>query len=72
MPDEFVRHYPSVPLQVRAGIDGSLNNLRLTALSLTLPGAIRAEASGEMFFHLIVCGAMVCCIWRHKPGTLVF
>lgn len=52
MPDEFVRHYPSVPLQVRAGIDGSLNNLRLTALSLTLPGAIRAEASGEMFFPL--------------------
>ena len=48
MPDEFVRRYPAAPLRVRAGIDGSLNDLRLTALSLDLEGALRAEADGRM------------------------
>lgn len=52
IPSEFVRQYPSRPLQVRVGIDGSLNDLRLTRFSVTLPDAFRAEADGNLAFVL--------------------
>ena len=52
IPADFVRQYPSRPLQVRAGIDGSLNDLKLTQLSFALPGAFRAEADGHLAFVL--------------------
>ncbi len=52
LPVEFIREYPARPLQVRAGIDGSLNDLRLTQLSVAIPDAFRAEADGNLAFAL--------------------
>ena len=47
-PEAFVRQYPAEPLQLRAGIDGNLRQLRLTQLSLALPSAFRAAATGSI------------------------
>ena len=52
LPAEFIQRYPSRPLQIRAGIDGSLNDLKLTQFSLALPNAFRAEADGKLAFAL--------------------
>ena len=42
MPEDF----PSSPLQLRAGIDGSLDALKVTAVSAEIPGHIRFIADG--------------------------
>ena len=47
-PETFVRQYPAEPLQLKAGIDGNLGRLQLTQLSLTLPSAFRATATGSI------------------------
>ena len=47
-PEDVVQHYPPQPLQLHAGIDGDLGQLRLTRLSLELPSAFRASASGSI------------------------
>lgn len=52
LPEEFVRQYPSAPFQIRAGIDGNLNDLHLTAFSASIPGSIRAEATGSVVYPL--------------------
>ncbi len=52
MPDSFVLNYPNAPMQLRAGVDGNLGRLRLTALQARLEEAFTASASGEMH-HLL-------------------
>lgn len=46
--DELKRAYPNLPLRVHTAIEGSMKHLRLSALNLTLPGAFRLSADGEL------------------------
>ncbi len=46
LPEQFKKDYPSVPLQLRAGIDGSLNSLNLTNLSMGIPEHIKFVSDG--------------------------
>lgn len=48
MGEEFVQQYPSEPLRIRAGIDGNLNQMKLTTLSAELPSALSLYAKGEL------------------------
>ena len=41
MPEDFIKKYPSAPLQIRAGIDGNLKEIRLTTLSASIQDAFR-------------------------------
>ncbi len=43
---QFKKDFPSSPLQLRAGIDGSLNALKVTTISAEIPGHIRFIADG--------------------------
>lgn len=43
---DITKNYPSSPLQVKAGIDGNLNQIDLTSLSIQIPQIIRTEAKG--------------------------
>lgn len=43
---QFKKDFPSVPLQIRAGVDGSLSALRITSVSAEMPGHIRFAADG--------------------------
>lgn len=46
MPEDFKRDFPSVPLQLRAGIDGHLNSINVTTISAEIPDHIRFIADG--------------------------
>lgn len=48
MPEEFIKKYPSTPLQIRAGIDGTIDHLALTGMTLGLEGYVRMTAEGEI------------------------
>ena len=48
MPEEFIKKYPSTPLQVRAGIDGTIDHLTLTGMTLGLEGHVRMTAEGDI------------------------
>lgn len=48
MPEEFIKKYPSAPLQIRAGIDGTMDHLTLTGMTLGLEGHARMTASGDI------------------------
>jgi hypothetical protein len=46
--DDFVKNFPAEPLQLRAGIDGDRETLKISLLNAELPGAFRLESSGEV------------------------
>lgn len=48
MPEELVKYYPSAPLQIRAGIDGNLNQLNLTNLTVRIPEVFQSNISGSI------------------------
>lgn len=48
MPEDFIKKYPSAPLQIRAGIDGNLKEIRLTTLSASIQDVFRAQATGSI------------------------
>ena len=52
LPEELMSPFPSAPLQIRLGIDGNLDSLRLTACSMKIPGHFRLEAKGNIL-HLL-------------------
>lgn len=52
LPQELIKKYPAVPLQIRAGLNGNLKNIRLTSLTVSLPGALRSHADGSLSFPL--------------------
>lgn len=52
MPKEFIQKYPAAPLQIRAGVDGNLKEVRLTTLSANIQGAFKAQASGKITLPL--------------------
>lgn len=49
LPDDFIQKYPTAPLQLRAGIDGTLEHLKLTSLSAGIDGHLRLTATGDVF-----------------------
>ncbi len=48
MPEAFVKEYPNVPLVMRAGVDGNVDELRITGLQTQLEGAIHASMQGSV------------------------
>lgn len=46
LPEEFLKDFPPAPLQVRAGIDGSINSLKLTTMSIGIPEHIKLISDG--------------------------
>lgn len=48
LPDAFKKAYPFHPLEIRAGIAGDLQQLRLSHLTATLPGAFNLTGKGEL------------------------
>ena len=44
----FVKQYPDKPMRLRVDADGSLNCLKLTTLSASLPGSLELNAEGEL------------------------
>lgn len=52
LPEVLMKKYPASPLQIRAGVDGNLKTVRLTSLTISLPGAFRTHADGSLSFPL--------------------
>lgn len=52
LPQEVTNALPSAPIQLRLGIDGSLDELRLTTCSMGIPGNFRLEANGVLHHML--------------------
>lgn len=52
MEEKFVQQYPTEPFRLRAGIDGTLESLKLTNLQATLPTAFTLSMKGELT-HLV-------------------
>lgn len=48
MPEEFIKKYPSTPLQIRAGIDGTIDHLTLSGMTVGLEGYVRMTAKGDI------------------------
>ena len=48
LPEELVKAIPSAPIQLRFGVDGTLDQLNLTTCSVGIPGTFRLEASGTL------------------------
>lgn len=46
LPEDFKKDFPAVPLQVRAGIDGYLNEMRITSISAEIPDHLKFAAEG--------------------------
>lgn len=46
IPEQFIKDFPSEPIQIRAGIDGNLNSLNLTTFSVSIPDHIRILTEG--------------------------
>ncbi|MGL4518168.1 MAG: translocation/assembly module TamB domain-containing protein [Phocaeicola sp.] len=52
MEEEFVQQYPSEPFRIRGGVDGTLQQLKLTNLQATMPTAFELSLKGELT-HLV-------------------
>ena len=52
VPQELTKSYPPSQLAIKAGIDGNLKHLRLTSFTISMPGAFRAEAKGEIAYPM--------------------
>lgn len=50
--EELIKALPNYPLQIRAGIDGSINHLRLSSLSAGIPQAFQFSANGELLYAI--------------------
>lgn len=48
MPEDFRKDFPAEPVQVRAGVDGSLNRMRITGVSAEIAEHIRLTAEGYL------------------------
>ncbi len=49
LPEEFREAYPFRPLVIRAGVEGSLDRMRVSRLHAELPGAFSLKGDGELF-----------------------
>ena len=48
MPEDFRKDFPAEPVQIRAGVDGSLNRMRITGVSAEIAEHIRLTAEGYL------------------------
>ena len=48
MPEDFRKDFPAEPIQIRAGVDGSLNRMRITGVSAEIAEHIRLTAEGYL------------------------
>ena len=48
MPEDFRKDFPAEPVQIRAGVDGSLNRMRITRVSAEIAEHIRLTAEGYL------------------------
>lgn len=48
MPEDFRKDFPAEPVQIRAGVDGSLNKMRITGVSAEIAEHIRLTAEGYL------------------------
>lgn len=46
MPEDFRKDFPAEPVRIRAGVDGSLNRMRITGVSAEIDGHVRLTAEG--------------------------
>ncbi|WP_287677811.1 translocation/assembly module TamB domain-containing protein [Bacteroides sp.] len=46
MPEDFKKDFPAEPIQIRAGIDGSINEMKITAVSAEIPEHVKFTAGG--------------------------
>lgn len=46
MPEDLRKDFPAEPVRIRAGVDGSLNRMRITGVSAEIDGHIRLTAEG--------------------------
>jgi hypothetical protein len=70
--DDFIQNYPAQPLQLRAGIDGDNQTLKISLLNAELPGAFRLESQGEVthWTDSILRGGQIS--WLAEAGDLHF
>lgn len=52
LPEKFIQEFPSAPLQIRVGIDGNLNQLKLTSCQFKIADSFQLEATGTVS-HLL-------------------
>lgn len=50
--DSLMADYPNQPIQIRAGVDGSLNRVKLSSLSLSIPETFSFQASGSVDYPI--------------------
>lgn len=48
MPEDFRRDFPAEPVRIRAGVDGSLNRMRITGVSAEIDGHVCLTAEGYL------------------------
>lgn len=48
MPEDFRKDFPAEPVQIRAGVDGSLNRMRITGVSAEIDGHVCLTAEGYL------------------------
>lgn len=48
MPEDFRKDFPAEPVQIRAGVDGSLNRMRITGVSAEIAEHIKLTAEGYL------------------------
>ena len=46
MPEDLKKDFPAEPIQIRAGIDGSINEMKITAVSAEIPEHVKFTAGG--------------------------
>ncbi len=50
IPDDLKKNYPATPLNIKAGIDGNLKLLKLTNISIAMPGVFNANVKGAITY----------------------
>ena len=48
MPEDFRKDFPAEPVRIRAGVDGSLNRMRITGVSAEIDGHVCLTAEGYL------------------------
>ena len=51
-PEEFKKNFPEVPIQIKAGISGSLNHMNLTAFDMEIPEHANITTQGSIQYPL--------------------
>lgn len=66
LPEDFKKDFPAAPLQIRAGIDGSINALRITTISAEIPDCFSMKADG--FANNVTDSTRICAHLNMEAG----